>query len=40
MSDHTPLLLQGQLDRETNNYFRLENFWVHMDGFKEAVQMA
>ena len=40
MSDHTPLLLQGQLDRETNNFFRFENFWVHMDGFKEAVQTA
>ena len=40
MSDHTLLLLQGQLDRETNNFFHFENFWVHMDGFKEAVQTA
>jgi len=40
MFDYTRLLLQGQLDRETNNYFCFENFWVHMDGFKEAVQTS
>jgi hypothetical protein len=26
MSDHTPLLLQGEIMRKTNNSFRFENF--------------
>ena len=33
MSDHTPLLLQGELSRESNNRFKFENFWIRMEGF-------
>jgi exonuclease III len=40
MSDHTPLLLQGELTRTCSPSFRFENFWVKMVGFKEAVQDA
>ena len=40
MSDHSPLLLQGELDHTPKNYFRFENLWVHMEGFKEIVQQA
>jgi hypothetical protein len=40
MSDHTPLLLQGEIMRKTNNSFRFENFWARIDGFKEAVYSA
>ena len=38
MSDHTHLLLQGELEHYHNPSFRFENFWVHMDGFKELVE--
>ena len=38
MSDHTPLLLQGELVHYRNPSFRFENFWVHVDGFSELVQ--
>jgi len=38
MSDHTPLLLQGELDHHQNTSFRFENFWTKMDGFQELVQ--
>lgn len=38
MSDHTPLLLQGELEHYRNPSFRFENFSVHVDGFKEMVQ--
>ena len=38
MSDHTPLLLQGELEHYRNPSFRFENFWVHMDGFKQLVE--
>lgn len=40
MSDHTPLLLQGELTTTHSPSFRFENFWVKMEGFKEAVQAA
>jgi exonuclease III len=33
MSDHTPLLLQGDLDRAPSNFFRFKNFWIEMEGF-------
>ena len=38
MSDHTPLLLKGEIEHYQNTSFRFENFWVHIDGFKEVVQ--
>jgi hypothetical protein len=38
MSDHTPLLLQGEFEHYQNTSFRFKNFWVHIDGFKEVVQ--
>ena len=38
MSDHTPLLLQGELDHQRNSSFRFENFWTKMQGFQEMVQ--
>ena len=37
MSDHSPLLLQGELDHTPKNYFRFENFWVEHDGFFDLV---
>jgi endonuclease/exonuclease/phosphatase family metal-dependent hydrolase len=40
MSDHTPLLLQGDLDRAPSNFFRFENFWIEMEGFNQMVQTA
>ena len=40
MSDHTPLLLQGDIEHYQNSTFRFENFWVNMDGFKEMVQQV
>lgn len=40
MSDHTPLLLQGELTTTHSPSFRFANFWVKMEGFKEAVQAA
>jgi hypothetical protein len=40
MSDHTSLLLQGELTRTCSPSFRFENFWVKMEGFKEVVQDA
>jgi hypothetical protein len=33
-----PLLLQGEMEHYQNTSFRFENFWVHIDGFKEVVQ--
>ena len=38
MSDHTPLLLQGELVHYKNPSFRFENFRVNVDGFTELVQ--
>ena len=38
MSDHTPLLLQGELQHYKNSSFRFENFWVHVEGFQEMVE--
>jgi hypothetical protein len=38
MSDHTPLLLQGELVHYKNSSFCFENFWVDVDGFTELVQ--
>jgi hypothetical protein len=38
MSDHTPLLLQGDLDHRPNSSFRFENFWTAMPGFQDMVQ--
>jgi hypothetical protein len=38
MSDHTPLLLQGELDHHHNTSFRFENFWTEMEGFQDLVQ--
>jgi endonuclease/exonuclease/phosphatase family metal-dependent hydrolase len=40
MSDHTPLLLLGDLEHFHNPFFRFENFWTKMDGFFQAVQEA
>jgi hypothetical protein len=40
MSDHTPLLLLGDLEHFHNPFFRFENFWTKMDGFLQAVQEA
>jgi len=33
MFDHTPLLLQGELDYHHNTSFQFENFWMEMKGF-------
>ena len=38
MSDHTPLLLQGEIKHYKNPSFRFENFWVKMEGFNELVE--
>lgn len=38
MSDHTPLLLLGELQHNQNMNFRFENFCTRMDGFQELVQ--
>jgi len=38
MSDHTPLLLQGDLDHRPNTFFQFENLWTTMPGFHEMVQ--
>jgi hypothetical protein len=38
MSDHTPLLLQGELALRQNSSFRFENFWTEVQGFQELVQ--
>jgi hypothetical protein len=38
MSDHTPLLLQGELQHFQNSCFRFENFCTRMEGFQELVQ--
>jgi hypothetical protein len=40
MSNHTPLLLLGDLEHFHNPFFRFENFWTKMDGFLQAVQEA
>jgi hypothetical protein len=40
MSDHTPLLLQGELEHRHNRTFRFENFWVKMDGFRDLVEQV
>ena len=40
MSDHTPLLLQGELEHCHNQTFRFENFWVKMDGFRDLVEQV
>jgi hypothetical protein len=40
MSDHTPLLLQGELVHYRNPSFHFENFWVHVDSFTELVQQV
>lgn len=40
MSDHTPLLLQGELVHRHNSSFQFENFWTQMQGFHELVQEA
>jgi len=37
MSDHTPLLLQGELNHHKDSSFRFENFWTKVDGFHELV---
>jgi hypothetical protein len=38
MSDHTPLLLQGEILHYTNPSFCFENLWVKVDGFSELVE--
>jgi hypothetical protein len=40
MSDHTLLLLQGELMMTHSPSFCFGIFWVKMEGFKEAVQIA
>ena len=40
MSDHTPLLLQGELEHCHNRTFRFKIFWVKMDGFKDLVEQV
>ena len=37
MSDHTPLLLQGELDHHHSTSFRFENYWTKMEGFQDLV---
>ena len=37
MLDHTPMLLQGQLDHNHSTSFRFENYWTKMDGFQDLV---
>jgi hypothetical protein len=39
MSDHTPLLLQGELTRTCSPSFRFENFWVNMEGVGPCSRM-
>ena len=38
MLDHTPLLLQGELDHHQNTSFSFEIFWTKMEGFRDLVQ--
>ena len=38
MSDHAPLLLQGEILHYKNPSFCFENFWVNVDGFSELVE--
>lgn len=38
MSDHTPLLLQGEMQHHQTSWFRFENFCTKMEGFQELVQ--
>jgi len=40
MSDHTPLLLHGEMEHKKEPSFRFENFWTSVDGFQETVQEA
>jgi exonuclease III len=40
MSDHTPLLLQGELESRHSPSFRFENFWTTMQDFQETVQVT
>lgn len=40
MSDHTPLLLQGELNRTPSSFFRFENYLTNMEGFYQIVQTA
>ena len=40
MSDHTPLLLQGELEHCHNRTFHFEIFWVKMDGFRDLVEQV
>ncbi|WVZ85360.1 hypothetical protein U9M48_032297 [Paspalum notatum var. saurae] len=40
MSDHTSLFLHGELAQKPNHSFRFENYWVKMEGLKEAMQSA
>jgi len=37
MSDHTPLLLQGEMQQHHNACFCFENFCTKMEGFQELV---
>ena len=37
MLDHTPLLLQGELDHHHSTSFRFENYWTKMEGFHDLV---
>ena len=38
MSDHTPLLLQGEIDHNHSSSFHFENYWTKMEGFQDLVQ--
>lgn len=39
-SDHAPLLLQLCTQPWAKPRFRFESFWVHLDGFEDAVRQA
>jgi hypothetical protein len=37
-SDHTPLILTGDVARQNYFGFRFESYWINMTGFMETVQ--
>jgi endonuclease/exonuclease/phosphatase (EEP) superfamily protein YafD len=39
-SDHAPLLLTGDMTRQSYSGFRFESYWINMPAFYETVQAA
>lgn len=38
LSDHCPLMLQGETEITCYKGFRFESYWIHMPGFQEVLQ--